>query len=98
MNRSDLKRTVLLRDGACVLSILDRLHVCRDTFGVPHGPSELRLLTLEHVREHAAMGGKKVDDPRWCVALCAFYNGPNVVTADQKQAFREYLAEKYPDA
>lgn len=92
MNRAQLREAVLERDGGCVLAKIEPLHVCRDMFGNPHGPYALSLLTVEHVRPQAAMGAPRVHEPRWCVALCAFYNGPNVVTADQKEAFRAYLA------
>lgn len=69
MTRAELRAFVIARDGACLASLLDRTHQeCRDRWGDPHRPDDLRRLTLEHVREHP--GGMRRDEPGWCVTLC----------------------------
>lgn len=72
MTTAELRVRVIVRDGACILSLLDRSHSCRDQWGDPHRPDDIAKLTLEHVREHP--GGMRRDDPGWCVAMCAEAN------------------------
>lgn len=65
MNLGDLRAYVILRDRSCVIGKLDRSHICDP--GTPEG-----RLTLGHVREHP--GGKRRDEPGWCIAQCARSN------------------------
>ena len=60
MTLAELRRVVLERDGGCVISKLDLGHRC------------VGRLTLGHVREHP--GGKRRDEPGWCIAQCAMSN------------------------
>lgn len=72
MKLSDLRRVVIARDGRCVISEIDAGHRCADGFGNHHEPDDLPSLTLGHVREHP--GGKRRDEPGWCIAQCAASN------------------------
>lgn len=53
---SGLRGYVLERDGDCVIAKLDKGHRCQGH------------LTLGHVREEP--GGKRRDEPGWCIAQC----------------------------
>ena len=76
-DRGALRRLVIERDRECVILLADASHVCRDRWGEPHRPDDRTKLTLEHVREHA--GGKRRDDPGWCVAVCYAANAERPV-------------------
>ena len=78
------------RDKQCVLSVLEEGHECRDRWGVSHAPDVIDALTLEHVKPNLAMGIKKLDDIRWCVALCGAANN-RPPTKAQRAMFRDYL-------
>lgn len=82
---------VMERDGMCVLAKLEPGHECRTVYGTPHPADAIHLLTFEHVREHLAMGMRKVDDVRWAVALCGAAND-RPPTKAQRALIREYLA------
>jgi len=91
-NRSELRALVIARDGGCILALLyPRFHQCRDRWGEPHLPDDLRKLTLEHVREHP--GGMRRDDPGWCVAMCATANTEHAgSTTEPRRLINAYLA------
>ena len=72
MNRSDLRRLVLMRDQACVLALIDPTHECADRWGYAHLHTDVQKLTLGHIKEHP--GGMRRDDPGWCIAQCARSN------------------------
>ncbi len=82
---------VMERDKACVLSFLEPGHECRTRWGTPHPPDAIDFLTFEHVKEHLALGMRKVDDARWAVALCGAANN-RPPTKAQRALMRDYLA------
>ena len=84
MNRSDLRALVINRDGGCLLAELDPIHECEDQWGRGHSPYDLSKLTLEHVREHP--GGRRRDEPGWCVALCHRANIEHALTRKDMRA------------
>jgi hypothetical protein len=82
----DLHQRVFARDGICFLARLSPDHVCS-------GP-----LTLDHVHlDGGHMGKRAPDDEQHLVLLC---RDPNVkgVSAEVRQAQREYLLGLYPEA
>jgi hypothetical protein len=87
----ELREAILLRDRMCFMVRLDPSHVCYDAFGREHLPTDLRLLTLEHVKDQPRMGRRAPSDERHIVALCyrANVGVPSKVT---RQAMRAYLA------
>ena len=68
----ELRLSVMLRDGGCILAQLTKDHICRDRWGEPHDFRALNKLTIEHVREHP--GGMRRDEAGWLVAMCADAN------------------------
>jgi len=80
------------RDRRCVLSFLEPGHECRNRWGQLHLPDAIDALTLEHVKPKLAMGIRKLDDPRWCVALCGAANN-RPPTKVQRALFRDYLSK-----
>lgn len=79
---------------------------CAGRFGQPavlyvtvEGPVyDHRHLTYEHVREHAAMGGRKPEPSlRWALTLCAHHNVDGWAQANKRHE-RQFLAELYRDA
>ena len=91
MNRTELKRLVLLRDGECVEHKRDPRHACHDIRGALHGPMAMERLTLEHVKPHLAMGIAKLDEPEHCIALC-WQTNAQPPTKEQRAWYREYLS------
>lgn len=95
---ADLHAFVLNRDKECFLYKLDRDHVCRDRWGTPHAPNDLRYLTVDHVHLHAGgTKGRRADDRKEnLVAMC---HSGNVGAPSEKvrEAERSYLRDKYPD-
>lgn len=89
--KAGIYEAVMERDGMCVLAKLEPGHECRTVFGTPHAPDAIHLLTFEHVKEHLALGIRKVDDVRWAVALCGYANN-RPPTKVQRALIREYLA------
>lgn len=81
---------VMHRDGACILSTLDRDHVCRDKWGEMHPPTDTRRLTVEHVKSELRMGKRAPSDLGHLVAMCHAGN-VGVPSKEQRQAIREYL-------
>ena len=79
-------RHTLERDRACVLWLMDSGHNCRDRFGNRHAPDALNRMTIEHVKEHSAMGirGKLL------VTMCGAGN-VGVPSKVQRDWIREYL-------
>lgn len=85
-----VREEVLRRDGRCFLFRLDTSHVCRDTWGTPHSPFDLSLLTVDHVKDEPRMGRRATSDPQHLVAMC--YGGNvGVPSKTVRQAEREYL-------
>jgi hypothetical protein len=81
---------VLYRDGQCVAALLDKSHICRDTWNVAHDPRESGVLTVEHVR--SAAGARRKDDAYSLIAMC--YSG-NVIEhwgSANRDLCRAYLA------
>jgi hypothetical protein len=86
----ELRRFVLTRDGACLLSKIEPDHQCRDLWGRPHASTDLDRLTLEHVKDASMMGRRAPSDAAHLVALCAASNF-GVPSKSQRDAFRAYL-------
>lgn len=89
MTMGRLRATVILRDERCVISVVDPTHHCFDRAGQRHRPDDLEALTLGHVREHP--GGKRRDEPGWCIAQCWRSNDRHEESANAA-AVRIYLA------
>lgn len=54
-------------------------------------------LTLDHVRDHAAMGGRRApSDPGHLVSLCEGHHLQNGWATSHKPALREYLRSVAP--
>jgi hypothetical protein len=85
---AELRSVVFLRDRECVAAILDPTHQCADVWGQRHSPTDLDSLTLGHVREHA--GGKRRDEPGWCIAQCFQSNASHWESANASLV-RAYL-------
>ena len=89
----ELRELVLHRDGGCVAAKFDRLHVCRNQWGMPHPPTLLAWMTLDHVQEGYGMMGKRApSDAAHLVTLCW---GAHVATGwatSHRPILREYLA------
>lgn len=80
------------RDKACVLWLMDSGHSCRDRFGVPHAPDDMRRMTIEHVKEHSAMGVRG----KLLVTMCGSGN-VGVPSKAQRDWIRDYLRQKEVD-
>jgi hypothetical protein len=76
----------------CVAAKLERGHVCQDQWGEEHSPDDLDRLTLEHVKDAAAMGVKSPTDEAHCVALCFDANAVTMWGSANRQRLRDYLA------
>ena len=94
---SVLHDEILRRDGECVAAKLGFVHECRTTYGVPHAPFALPLLTVEEVKDEdkPMMGKKAPRDRKHGVALCGLMN-TRPPSREMRQAFRKYLAEVEP--
>ena len=90
--KAGVREAVMERDRMCVLYRLEPGHICRTIFGREHPAEAVHLLTLEHVKPELAMGIRKLDDPRWCVALCGAANN-RPPTKVQRALFRDYLSK-----
>jgi len=90
--KAGIYEAVMERDKRCVLSFLEPGHECRTRFGTPHPADAVHLLTFEHVKEHLALGMRKVNDVRWAVALCGAANN-RPPTKVQRALMRDYLAK-----
>jgi hypothetical protein len=89
-----IREAVLRRDGQCVAAILDPGHrVCRSRWGDDHAPTELDLMTLDHVQEgYGQMGVRAPSDPAHLVTLCW---GAHLLThwaTSHRPELRDYLA------
>lgn len=84
---------ILRRDKECVAYKLGFKHECRTTYGVPHAPYALPLLTIEEIKDNDkhAMGQKAPRDKYHAVALCGLLN-TRPPSHEMRQAFREYIA------
>jgi hypothetical protein len=78
----DVALAVLQRDAGCVAVTLGE------------SPADCGgRLTLDHVRDRAAMGGKRApSDPAHLVSLCEQHHLWNGWATSHKPALREYLA------
>lgn len=91
-----LHEAVLRRDGICFVARLDPVHLCRDRWGQPHAARVLRLLTMDHVKEHPRLGRRAPSDLAHLVAMCWGAN-VGVPSKEVRAAERAYLAQLYPD-
>jgi hypothetical protein len=87
-----LRQEILRRDGACLYSIWDPAHVCRDAWGAIHAPTALDRLSLEHVKDELRMGKRATSDAAHLIALCAAAN-IGVPSKEFRAFAREYLAD-----
>lgn len=88
---ADVARAVLYRDQMCVLVKFDLTHVCRDRWGEVHAATDLRRLSIEHVKADLRMGQRAPSDLGHLVAMC---HGSNVAVPDKatREQLRLYLA------
>lgn len=86
----ELRAAVFARDGACVLSKRNRMHVCHDQWGRWHASNDVGRLSLEHVKSQLRAGQRAESDMAHLVALC---HGANVAvpSKDERAWMREYL-------
>lgn len=90
----ELRELVLHRDGQCVAALLDPTHACRDTWGWPHSPARLDLLTLDHIQDgYGRMGKRAPSDPAHLVSLCAGAHLGSRWATSNRPALRWYLEE-----
>ena len=90
MKRTDLHTYVISRDQSCVVAEVNLGHVCKDEWGHPHLATDVRKLTLGHIKEHP--GGMRRDEPGWCIAQCSDSNIAHEETNhDNRIAIRAYL-------
>lgn len=87
-----LRAEILRRDMECVAAKLGFVHECRSTYGLPHAPYALDLLTMEHVKDELMAGRKAPDDARHVVALCGVLN-VRPPSREMRAAFRAYLEQ-----
>lgn len=89
---------VMHRDQKCILARLDEHHECRDRWGEPHRPDDLRRLTVEHVKSDLRMGVRAPSDMSHLLAMCHAGN-VGVPSKGQRRAMREHLLglEERPD-
>ena len=92
----ELREEILERDRRCFMTRLDPNHQCRDRWGNRHRSDDRRYLTMEHVKQHLAMGIMKKHLPWLVVALCGYENN-RPPSAQTRMAMRSYLAALYPD-
>lgn len=88
---SELHAAVLVRDRACFLSKMDAGHSCRDQWGNPHAPTDLAMLTLDHVKDAPRMGKRAPSDLAHLVAMC-WAGNVGVPSKAVREAERAYLA------
>jgi hypothetical protein len=83
---------VLRRDNGCVAVYLGAPDGCRTRGGYPMPAStQWWRLELDHVRDHAAMGGKRApSDERHLVALCTHHHQGGWATRN-RPLLRDYL-------
>jgi hypothetical protein len=104
MEMTALRWLVFHRDGGCIAVDPDKVgaeHVvdtpCGNQYGYDHRSDDLLQMTLEHVREFAAMGAPKAPDEPWhCVTLCRKH-GVQAWELSHKDQERAYLARLYPE-
>jgi hypothetical protein len=91
----ETRDAVLRRDGICVLALYEREHICRNRWGREHAPTDVAELTVEHVKNHSAMGQRAPSDPEHLVAL-DFAANLRPPTKAQRAIFRAHLSKFYP--
>ena len=79
------------RDRGCVLARIDPDHGCRDAWGMPHAPTDLGRLTVDHVKTELRMGKRAPSDLAHTLLLCAAAN-VGVPSKSERVAMRAYLA------
>lgn len=87
---AQVRWAVMHRDGACLMSRLDRLHVCHDQWGNEHPASAIHRLTVEHVKSDLRMGVRAPSDLGHLVAMCHAAN-VGVPTKVDREQIRDYL-------
>jgi hypothetical protein len=92
----ELRRLVLIRDKMCFLYKRDRHHICKDQWGRSHAPTNLNLLTLDHVKDDLMMGVRAPSDPTHLVAMC-YAGNVGVPSKEVRQNERDYLHSLYPE-
>ena len=91
----ELHDYILDRDKMCFAAMIDPTHQCRTRFGERHAADDRRRLTLDHVKDHAAMGDRAKSDKRHLLAMCGDANNNGWASA-HRQEERERLAEIEP--
>lgn len=86
----EMHAAVMARDGMCRAAAIDPEHVCRDRWGTPHPPHQIRSLTVEHVKDEPMMGRRAPSDLSHLVALCWAAN-VGVPSKALRSGLREYL-------
>ena len=92
------RQFVLERDRECVLAkrarALGERHQCRTAFGDPHRSDNLRLMSLEHVKERGKMAmSKKADDDRYHMVTMCYLANVAVPSRIVREWLRDYLEE-----
>lgn len=89
------KAETLALDRKCFMIRLNPYHLCHDQFGNEHEATDLRQLTVEHVKKELRLGLRADDKPEFMVALCWAEN-LRPPTKETREAMRAYLAMHYP--
>lgn len=96
-----LREQVLERDGECVVQRWWS-HRCKTTWGQEHAPTDLSMMTMEHVKIRQPMGGLekprgggRVDSLQTLLTACGYANTTICLTHSIKEQERQYLADLY---
>lgn len=92
----ELHEYVLQRDRQCLAARVDPDHACRDAWGNPHAPNDLRKLTLDHVKDHPRLGLRAPSTRYHLVAVCHAANVLGWCSAN-RAIERDWLATMEPD-
>lgn len=87
----ELREAVLRRDGGCIAARMEPEHGCTDRWGMPHSPTAVELLTLDHVKDQPRMGRRAQSDPQHLVSLCWGAHLNTSWATSNRPALREYL-------
>jgi hypothetical protein len=91
-----LHEYVRRRDGVCVAFAFSHKHICANQWGVSHSPTNLAMLTLDHIwPDGQAKGLKPTNDKHNLVAMCWKANvaGPS---HELREFEREWLRRVEP--
>ena len=90
-----LREYIFERDQVCIGWRINHDHPCRDKWSNPHGPGDLRYMTLDHVPENGrnALGKKAPSDEWHLVAACHAFNVPGP-SHDERDAERAWIAHQ----